>query len=180
MSSVEIPQVKIEADWEEMNLPFNIGSGRTPYTGQEKSGHARFRFFRRKSDGTVIGRAWFGALADGPPGFVHGGNLAFVLDEVMGTTSWVNLYPSVAAKLEFQYLRMSPLYVDLHIESKITSVTNDRLMIDAQVKLPTGETCVAGRGTFAMLTREQGENFVKRGIDPGGFLKGVELKWAKE
>ena len=35
----------------------------------------RMRLFRQTSDGSLVGKLWFGEAAFGPPGFVHGGGL---------------------------------------------------------------------------------------------------------
>lgn len=173
------PLVK-EADWEDLELPFNIGSGRSLYSGLEDEGRLRLRVFRRKSDGRLVGRVWFGPGADGPPGHAHGGAIAYVLDEAMGSVAWMNHYPVVAAKLEFQYERMTPLNTDLSIEAWIEQEGNRRLTTVARLVLPSGEPCVTGRGEFAILTKSKIKVLANAVSDPKGILQDPRLKWAPE
>lgn len=174
------PPITIEADWEETVLPFNIGSGRSIYTGLEGDNRLRMRIFRRISDKRAVGKVWFGPGADGPPGHVHGGAIAYVLDEVMGSTGWMNDYPSVAAKLEFQYMRMTPLQTDLHIESWIESATERRLMLVAELRMPNGDVSVKAKGEFAILSKEKLKALASFIDDPSGVLQNPKLKWLKE
>lgn len=174
------PPIEVPADWQEMVLPFNIGSGRTLYSGLESGARIRMRVFKRQSDGSLVGRVWFGEGADGPPLHAHGGAIAYVLDEAMGAVGWMNDYPVVAAKLEFQYCRMTPLEVDLQLEAKILSATGKRLEVEARVKLPSGETCVESRGSFAILVRSKMRFVEDQNLDPQGFLRNPKLKWAPD
>lgn len=178
MSKPTIPAINVPADWVEVHLPFNVGSGRTMYTGQEQEGKARFRFYSRPGDRAIYGRVWFGHGTEGPPGVVHGGAIAYALDEAMGSLSWLNQYPAVARKLEFEYLRMSPLNVDLHVEARLTLETKDRLEIESTLSLPNGAVCVQGKGTFAVLSRAQAENF--KHVDKDGHMQKAPLKWADD
>jgi hypothetical protein len=178
MSKPVPPPIHVPADWEMIHLPFNVGSGRTMYTGQEPDGKARFRFYRKPGDGAIYGRAWFGPGTEGPPAAVHGGALAYALDEAMGSLAWLNLYPAVALKLEFQYLKLSPLNVDLHLEARLVSAGKSRLEIESTVALPDGSICVEGKGSFAILTRTQAEAF--KPLDKDGVMGKMKLKWADD
>lgn len=174
------PPIIKETDWEEVELPFNIGSGRTLFSGLENEGRLRLRVFRRESDGRLVGRVWFGPGADGPPGHAHGGAIAYVLDEAMGSAAWMNHYPVVAAKLEFQYERMTPLNTDLGIEAWIEKESGRRLVTVARLTLPSGEPCVVGRGEFAILSKSKIVALSSSIVDSNNVLKNPQLKWAPE
>lgn len=174
------PAITTESDWVEVVLPFNIGSGRSIYSGLEGAQRLRLRVFKRQSDGSLIGRAWFGQGSDGPPLHVHGGAVAYVLDEAMGSVAWMNEYPAMAANLKFEYVQMTPLLTDLVVEARITSVTDRRVSIESEIKLPTGEVCVRGFGEFARLSHEKAAFFDTNEHDPNGILKNPNLKWAKD
>jgi Thioesterase superfamily len=177
--SLTPPAVTPESDWVEMVLPFNIGSGRSLYSGLEGISRLRLRVFKRLSDSHLIGRAWFGEGADGPPLHVHGGAVAYVLDEAMGAVAWMNNYPVVAASLKFDYLQMTPLLTDLVIEAKITQTTDKRVSTEAEIRLSSGEVCVRGFGEFAILTRKKIDALNADAHDKAGALKNPDLKWAK-
>jgi acyl-coenzyme A thioesterase PaaI-like protein len=174
------PPVIRETDWEEMVLPFNIGSGRSLYSGLENDSRLRLRVFRKTSDGSLVGRVWFGQGSDGPPGHAHGGAIAYVLDEAMGSVGWMNLYPVVAARLEFQYVRMTPLFVDLELQAKILSHSSRRIEVETTLLLPSGEVSVQAQGEFAILTRAKAKLFDTPEHDPQGLMKNPNLKWAND
>ena len=180
MSQPLPPEIKLDPDWQELRLPFNIGSGRSLYTGLEQANRLRLRVFRRKSDNVLVGRVWFGEGADGPPGHAHGGAIAYVLDEAMGSVGWMNDYPVVAAKLEFKYFRMTPLHVDLHVEARIKSETAKRLEIEATLTMPDGQKCVMASAEFAVLTKTKAVGFMNPVADPQGFFQNPKLKWAPD
>ncbi len=163
-----------------MDLPFNIGTGRTIYSGLEGANRLRMRLFKVSESGHVIGRAWFGPGSDGPPGHVHGGASAYILDELMGSTCWANDYPAVAATIEFQLQRMTPLLVDLVLESRIVSVSSKRVKLECELKLPSGEVCVRGKGDFAILTFSKGDSLNKTLPADAKIKWKPSLKWAKE
>ncbi len=174
------PEIIRESDWLDVLLPFNIGSGRSLYSGLEAAQRLRLRVFKRQRDGALIGRAWFGPGADGPPLHVHGGAVAYVLDEAMGAVSWMNDYPAMAANLRFEYVQMTPLLTDLTLEARITTVSDRRVSIESEIKLSTGEVCVRGFGEFARLSRKKAAFFETSEHDPKGLLKNPTLKWAED
>lgn len=174
------PKITMEADWKSVELPFNIGSGRTIYSGLEKDSRLRLRVFQSRKTGQLVGRAWFGHGADGPPLHAHGGAVAYVLDEAMGAVAWMNCYPALAANLQFRYLRPTPLLQDLTVEAKVISVRKKVLKIEAQLRLPTGEECVVASGDFVRVSLEKKKFFDLEKHDPAGVLKKMKLKWAQE
>ncbi|MCB0385242.1 MAG: hypothetical protein KDD43_07600, partial [Bdellovibrionales bacterium] len=96
---MKAPEIVKQPDWETFFLPFNIGSGRDfyPETG---TASMRMAFFRSRSNNHLAGRVWFGEPVEGPPGHVHGGVSTYVLDEAMGSVTWMNNYGCVAKSLE--------------------------------------------------------------------------------
>lgn len=58
---------------------------------------------------TPDGRCWaefaLGATYEGPPGFVHGGVCALILDQVMGEAAAAAGYPGMTAGLTLRFHR---------------------------------------------------------------------------
>jgi acyl-coenzyme A thioesterase PaaI-like protein len=148
------PKVQPEPDWEEFSLPFDIGSGRSMFVETESGPTIRMRFFKRRPDGMLVGRVWFGGGAFGPPGFVHGGAVAFVLDEAMGACAWLGGYPSVAANLSVDFVELTPLGEDCFVDAKIVQVQPKKLVVEARFVLDD-RLLVRGRGIFVRLTKER-------------------------
>ena len=165
----------------QVELPMFIASGRSLTSGLPGGDdRMRIRLYKRISDGHAVGRAWFGEGANGPPQHVHGGAVAYVLDEAMGSVGWMNDYPVVAKKIDFEFLKMSPLKVDFIVEARIVRTNEKRIFVEAELKLPTGEVCVKGHGEFAILSARKLQAIDAAKFDPKGLLDNPNLKWAKD
>ncbi|MDQ3758071.1 MAG: PaaI family thioesterase [Actinomycetota bacterium] len=89
-------------------MPFEDADG---VTGEDPLGLGlRFRLDRSTTPPRLLAR--FDPRPDhrGPPGFLHGGIAATVLDETMASVSWaLEGTPSVTARLELRYRKGVPL-----------------------------------------------------------------------
>ena len=78
------PEVMAELGWKPF-VPLALEGGQRSFvSGKPQSGLLRVHYFERQGDDAIVGRAWFGPGAAGPPGHAHGGSIAAVLDEAMG------------------------------------------------------------------------------------------------
>jgi acyl-coenzyme A thioesterase PaaI-like protein len=64
----------------------------------------------------VLGRVTFGAAYEGPPGCVHGGYVAAVFDELLGSAQSISGDQGMTAHLGIDYRRPTPLGVELLME----------------------------------------------------------------
>jgi uncharacterized protein (TIGR00369 family) len=64
----------------------------------------------------IRGAFRIGAEYQGGPGFVHGGIIATLLDEVMGKVNRFRKVRAVTAELQVEYLRPVPVDMDLVLE----------------------------------------------------------------
>lgn len=131
-------------------IPFEIGRRETLSQGKN-SRHFRLDYFRRKRDGALAGLAWCGPETQGPPGHVHGGVSALVLDEAMGAAVWLKGIPAVAKELRFRYLGMAPTKTKLSVEAKVASVKGKTIRVRCRLFLGR-ETYVEGEGIFHRLS----------------------------
>lgn len=72
----------------------------------------------RADDGSVSADFHLGAAYEGPPGHVHGGVSAMVLDHVLGEGASVPGQPRLTGTITIRYRRMTPLG-DLRTEARI-------------------------------------------------------------
>lgn len=102
----------------------------------------------------LSGAVWFDKGTAGPPGHVHGGCQAAVLDEMMGSTGWHHGFAVVAAKIEVDFIKMIPVHKQFALRGKITRTEGRKIYIDAEILL---EDVVYARskGLFICLTDEQ-------------------------
>lgn len=84
----------------------------------------------------------------GPPGHVHGGASAAVLDEAMGAAVWHAGYSVMAVNLEINYKKPVPLGESIVIESRIAEVKLRKILTTSEMRLPDGSVAVTGRGIY--------------------------------
>jgi acyl-coenzyme A thioesterase PaaI-like protein len=90
------------------------------------SDRTRVEYFR-KADSTAVAKAWFGPRTEGPPGFVHGGCIAAVLDEAWGAAVWAESHESVSGKPTVKFLEMLALGSNVVIHVRLTRTTDRKV-----------------------------------------------------
>jgi len=101
----------------------------------------------------LYAKAFFGRETQGPPGHVHGGAMAAVLDEAMGCACWMNGYRTVAAKISVSFLEMLKLETETTVESRIESVEGRKVYLRAT--LMDGQRRVAESDGLFIVLREE-------------------------
>jgi uncharacterized protein (TIGR00369 family) len=101
-------------------------------------------------DGTARCEFTLTAVYEGPPGFVHGGVSALVLDQLLGAAALANGTPGMTATLEMRYRRPTPYGVPLTAEAKAVRVEGRKTFVRARITGPDGRTTVEADGMFVM------------------------------
>ena len=101
----------------------------------------------------LYAKAWFGRETQGPPGHVHGGAMAAVLDEAMGGVCWMNGHRTVAARISVSFLEMLKLATETIVESRIERVDGRKVYLRAT--LLDGEQRVAESDGLFIVLREE-------------------------
>lgn len=169
------PEVVAGPDWEPLETHALEGGQRSFVSGKPRSGLLRVRYFKRRGDGALVGRVWFGPGAAGPPGHAHGGSIAAVLDEAMGVAAWMNEHHSVAAHLEVDFVRMIPLGTDAMLEAWVEEVRGRKVTTRGRLLDSEGETFADAVGLFVVLDPERFGDLLatvaqKMGVDPTELL----------
>jgi acyl-coenzyme A thioesterase PaaI-like protein len=114
----------------------------------------------------VLSRVSFLPQAEGPPGNVHGGASAALIDEVMGISVWHQGEPSVTQKLELHYGKLLPLEHEAFVFTEIISSHAKTLEVHSNIygsKFGSTEKektpYVSAQGVFYKLSSEQLANF---------------------
>lgn len=169
------PQVVPEPGWTPVEPP-NLEGGRGSFvSGEPAEGRLRVSYFRRPQDDHLVGRAWFGSGAEGPPRHAHGGAMAAVLDEAMGSCAWLAGYPVVAAHIEADFRRMLPLGTDARLEAWVERVEGRKVFVRARLTGEEGALFAGSTGLFVILQPERlGEHLgavaEALGMDPEELL----------
>jgi acyl-coenzyme A thioesterase PaaI-like protein len=113
----------------------------------------RIAYFRGPEAGVLYAKAFFGRETQGPPGHVHGGAMAAVLDEAMGGVCWMNGHRAVAAKISVSFLEMLKLATETTVESRIERVEGRKVYLRATLR--DGERRVAESDGLFIVLREE-------------------------
>jgi acyl-coenzyme A thioesterase PaaI-like protein len=149
------PEVVPEAGWIPVK-PFRLEGGRASFVSGEPEGERlRVRYFRRESDGCLVGRAWFGPGAQGPPGHAHGGSIAAVLDEAMGAAAWQEGHLVVAVQLNISFRTMLPLGNDTYMEAWVEGVDGRKVRTRGRLRAADGEIFAEAEGLFLEIDGER-------------------------
>jgi acyl-coenzyme A thioesterase PaaI-like protein len=156
------PPVVPEEGWQAVQ-PLRIEGGRGSFvSGDPEGDRVRVAYFRRAADGALVGRAWFGAGAVGPPGHVHGGATAAVLDEAMGAAAWMDGWVVVAVHLEIDFHRMLPIGTDAWMEARVERVEGRKVLTRGRLHDADGGDFGSAAGVFVTLDPERFEELLGR------------------
>ena len=103
----------------------------------------------------IRGNFRLGAEYQGGAGFIHGGIIATVLDEVMGKVCRFRGVHAVTAELTIEYLQPVPVDVDLVIEGCETEMTGRNLFMVGEIRDVSGNVLARGKGRFVMIHPKQ-------------------------
>ncbi len=99
------------------------------------------------------GRAWasfhLNALYEGPPGTVHGGVVALVLDQVLGEAAASGGSPGMTGTLTLRYEKNTPLG-DASAEAWIDRVEGVKTIVKGEMRDADGETTARAEGIFIL------------------------------
>jgi acyl-coenzyme A thioesterase PaaI-like protein len=98
-------------------------------------------------DGTVHTDFVLGAAYEGPPGHVHGGFCALILDHVLGATAHQPGKPAYTGTLTLRYLRGTPLGQPLHARAHVDRIEGTKIFAVGHIADTQGVT-VQAEGVF--------------------------------
>lgn len=99
-------------------------------------------------DGSVSGVVTLGLAYQGPPGCVHGGVSALLLDHTLGVANhWAGL-SGMTAELTVRYRRPTPLFEPLTVAGKQVKVDGRKIWTDGSITDSGGDVCVEVDGFF--------------------------------
>ena len=132
-------------DWTPLT-PYWEALGTHSFVSAEPDGdRIRVRYYATP-DGDARARVWFGPGTEGPPGHVHGGATAALLDEAMGMAALATGRVVVAARIEVDFRRMVRIggvyTVELATQAAERTIAVTAAMLDADRQLVAEATGV--------------------------------------
>ncbi|HXT51268.1 MAG TPA: PaaI family thioesterase [Thermoanaerobaculia bacterium] len=156
------PPVRPQPGWHPLD-PFRIEGGRGSFVSGDPEGDTlRVAYFRRESDGRLLGRAWFGPGTAGPPGHAHGGAVAAVLDEAMGAAAWMAGHIAVAAHLATDFRAMLPLGTDATLEAWVERREGRKVWTASRLWGEDGTVFAEATALFIRLDAERDRALLER------------------
>lgn len=116
----------------------------------------RIAYFRGPDPGVLHAKAWFGRQTQGPPGHVHGGAMAAVLDEAMGGACWMNGHRTVAAKISVSFLAMLTTESETTVEARIERTEGRKIFLRAKLCDESATPIAEADGLFVVVKTGSG------------------------
>jgi len=99
----------------------------------------------------IRGNFKLGAEYQGGPGFIHGGIIATVLDEVMGKVNRFRGVHAVTAELNVEYLKPVKVDEDLIVEGHEVEKSGRNLILAGEIRNQSGQVLARGGGRFVII-----------------------------
>ena len=110
--------------------------------------------FWQEASNRITGTVRFNQAFEGPPGHVHGGWVAGVLDHIMGMTHVRTGHPGMTGGLSVRYLKPTPLNQLIEISAEATELDDKRTEVKGTMRC--GETTTAtAEAIFVRVDREK-------------------------
>jgi uncharacterized protein (TIGR00369 family) len=103
----------------------------------------------------IRGSFRLGAEYQGGVGFIHGGIIATVLDEVMGKVCRFRGVHAVTAEMTVEYLRPVPVDKDLVVEGHEVEMRGRNLFMVGEIRNVAGQVLARGKGRFVIVDRNR-------------------------
>ena len=147
----------------------NIDKSIVSFVSTSEKERLQIEYYFDNESKRVYASVIFGDLAQGPPGYAHGGAIAAVLDETMGITSWMNNLKVLTIELKTLYHKAIKLNTRVFAEAWIKSLNEEGLMIESKLTDEKEEiTFARATAKFAVLDNEK---WLSIGIDTSGFIR---------
>jgi uncharacterized protein (TIGR00369 family) len=115
----------------------------------------RLRFELDAERREVIGHLRLPRRYQGPPGHLHGGLIATLLDEVMGKLNRLWNVVALTRRLDVHYLRPVPLNRRITVLARPLRRRGRTLIHQAKIQSEDGETLATARGWFVIVDAEK-------------------------
>jgi acyl-coenzyme A thioesterase PaaI-like protein len=124
---------------------------------------------RQDGDG-VVAEVVLGAAYEGPPGFVHGGVSALLMDQLLGAAAIVVAMWGMTVHLELDYAGPLPLDTALLLRARVTEGAGRRATVTGTIAAATepGRALVTARGVFVAPRPERSAAYFGAITDAAG------------
>jgi uncharacterized protein (TIGR00369 family) len=104
--------------------------------------------FLLAGDGSVVSLPTVADVFEGPPGFLHGGVIATLLDEAMSKAVRARGLTAMTRQMEVEYLRPVPSATAIRIEGRVVRSKGRKHWAEARILNSKGTPLATGKGLF--------------------------------
>lgn len=104
--------------------------------------------FYVNDDKSVFADVSFDESKEGGNGILHGGAIAAVLDEAMGTAAYEAESAGYTATMTYNYLAHIPLYQQIHIRAWVEKIDGKKIYAACEARLADSSIAVTGTSLF--------------------------------
>lgn len=90
---------------------------------------------------------------EGPPGYLHGGIIATLLDEAMSKANRAHGVTAMTRQMQVEYLRPVPSGAAIEIEGRVTRSEGRKHWTEAQIRNAEGKILAQATGLFIAIHR---------------------------
>lgn len=103
----------------------------------------------------IVGRFQIGEEYQGGSGFLHGGIIALLLDEVMSKASRFHQQHAVTAELRVEYKRPIRVNTEIVVEGFVVRREGRQLYHEGEIRSAAGDLLARGEGRFVVVDRDK-------------------------
>jgi uncharacterized protein (TIGR00369 family) len=103
----------------------------------------------------IVGKFRLGEEYQGGSGFLHGGIIALLLDEVMSKASRFTGEHAVTADLRVEFKRPIRVNTDIVVEGFVARRDGRQLYHEGEIRNAAGDLLARGEGRFVVIDREK-------------------------
>jgi uncharacterized protein (TIGR00369 family) len=111
--------------------------------------------FSKTAEGAVLCAAVVSNNYEGPPGYLHGGIIATLLDEAMSKANRAQGVTAMTRQMQVEYLRPVPSHAAIEIEGRVTRSEGRKHWTEAQIRNADGKILAQATGLFIAIHRAE-------------------------
>jgi uncharacterized protein (TIGR00369 family) len=107
--------------------------------------------FSKSAEGKVVCQAVVSDNYEGPPGYLHGGIIATLLDEAMSKANRAQGVTAMTRQMEIEYLRPVPSGSAIRLEGRVTKSEGRKHWAEAQIQNADDVVLARATGLFIAI-----------------------------
>jgi uncharacterized protein (TIGR00369 family) len=107
--------------------------------------------FSKSAHGAVVSNAIVSSQYEGPPGYLHGGIIATLLDEAMSKANRAQGVTAMTRQMQVEYLRPVPSGAAIRIEGHVTRSEGRKRWTEASIHNAEGTLLAQATGLFIAI-----------------------------